>query len=217
MFGLVTLEIRSSLAQQIMAVESAFASSFKTDSEIPAVAKVRLKKEALAESYTPVAIFTDSSCPIIGCDQLGELHISTTQYGLAKLQQQILQDHTIGGIVNVSSIDSIVPYQITNDSIVALVGKVENGLGQVKLRLFRHQNPATDAAVEERLKQLVHELGLSEPEALNYGKQLAIFRLTGVTPNAVLRLASFVGTQNIGEFQSFRLQSTELEISKTSL
>lgn len=204
-FGSVTAEVRDNLVQQLSSVESVFATAFNMDPEVPAVAKVVLKKDALAKSHRPEALLTDNTCPIIGIDQFGELLTRVTPAGLTKLKRRILQDQTKAGIANISTIENIVPYSIVSEATKELAQKVDGGLNKIKIRLFKHQNGAVDTAILRRFLEIIHELQMPEPEVLNYGKQLRIFRLTEVTREAVLRLASFVGTQNVSEFQSFRM------------
>ncbi|MFN8655617.1 MAG: hypothetical protein U0105_04710 [Candidatus Obscuribacterales bacterium] len=63
-FGEVTGELRQSLSDQVSTVERDFADSFKRFPDVPAVAKVKLKKEALAKSHRPHSLFSDRTCPI---------------------------------------------------------------------------------------------------------------------------------------------------------
>ncbi|MGB2822963.1 MAG: S8 family serine peptidase, partial [Phycisphaerae bacterium] len=52
---------------------------------------------------------------------------------------------------------------------------------------------------------LIHSMRLPAPDALPYASGLRIFRVCGVTPDMVERLAGFVGTQSLGAFPQFRL------------
>ncbi|HEY9683238.1 MAG TPA: S8 family peptidase [Drouetiella sp.] len=201
----VTPELRNNLSTQLASIESLFATAFDTSPDVPAVAKVVMKKEALAKSHRPDALLTDRTCPIIGVDQFGELLTQVTPAGLSKLKSRILRDKTKVGQANISAIENIVPYRIVSEVVESLVEKVEQGLKAVKVRLFKHQNKTMDLAILQRFLEIVRESNLPEPEVLNYGKHLRVFRLTEVTPDAVLRLASFVGTQKISEFQTFRM------------
>lgn len=67
-----------------------FEEEFNRWPDLPAVAKVTLKKEALAKSHRPTALFTNSTCPIIGTMGFGELLISVTPTGLSQLKNKIL-------------------------------------------------------------------------------------------------------------------------------
>lgn len=202
-FGQVTGELRQSLSEQVSTVEHDFAPSFERWPDIPAVAKVKLKKEALAKSHRPHSLFSDRTCPIIGIDEFGELLTAVLPQGLRDLKTKLLTDQTKIGEANISTIAEIKPYKVEEDQLGELVKKVEEGLSKVKLRLFRYKDQVKDAALLRGLLELMHELELPEPELLNYGKRMRIARVTGIKPNHILRLAGYVGTQNISEFPEF--------------
>lgn len=215
MFGDVTRELRQSLTDQVSTVERDFAESFKRWPDIPAVAKVTLKKEALARSHRPMSLFSDRTCPIIGIDELGELLTAVEPRGLQQLKSRILTDITLVGEANISTIATIAAYKVEEDEIASLVKKVQDGLEKVKVRLFRHKNPGSDHVLLRGLLELLSELKLPEPELLNYGKQLRIMRVTGIRPDHVLELASYVGTQNVSEFPALVPSSPPVMTSRS--
>lgn len=202
-FGQVTGELRQSLSDQVSTVERDFADSFERWPDIPAVATVKLKKEALAKSHRPNSLFSDRTCPIIGIDEFGELLTAVLPQGLKDLKTKLLTDKTRTGEANISTIEEIKAYKVEEDQLNKLVKKVREGLSKVKLRLFRYKDPSKDAALIRGLLELMNQLELPEPELLNYGKRMRILRVTGIKPENVLQLAGYVGTQNISEFPEF--------------
>jgi hypothetical protein len=202
-FGQVTGELRKGLSDQVSTVEHDFEESFQRWPDIPAVAKVKLKKEALAKSHRPHTLFSDRTCPIIGIDEFGELLTAVLPQGLKDLKNKLLTDKTKSGEANISTIEEITAYKVEDDQLTELVKKVTDGLNKVKLRIFRYKDQTKDAALLRGLLELMNELGLPEPELLNYGKRMRIMRVTGIKPNDVLRLAGYVGTQNVSEFPEF--------------
>ena len=125
--------------------------------------------------------------------------------GLKDLKTKLLTDKTKIGEANISTIEEIKPYKVEEDQLTDLIKKVTEGLNKVKLRLFRYKDQVKDAALLRGLLELMNELGLPEPELLNYGKRMRmrIMRVTGIKPDDVLRLAGYVGTQNVSEFPEF--------------
>jgi hypothetical protein len=202
-FGQVTGELRQSLSDQVSTVERDFAESFQRWPDIPAVATVKLKKEALAKSHRPQSLFDDRTCPIIGIDEFGELLMAVQPQGLKDLKSKLLTDKTKIVEANISTIEEIKPYKVEEDQLAELVSKVQEGLSKVKLRLFRYKDQVKDTALLRGLLELMNQLGLPEPELLNYGKRMRIMRVTGIKPENVLQLAGYVGTQNISEFPEF--------------
>ncbi len=83
-FGDVTQTIRENLASQISDVKSFFASSFAARPNVPAVARNTFKLAAVAKSHFPKTILNESTCPVIGCDALGQHLASATPEGFAE-------------------------------------------------------------------------------------------------------------------------------------
>src|SRR5437016_2249378 len=66
LFGPVTDDVRNNLVGQVAAVGNFFALSFKSMPEVAAVARVKLKAEAVAKTHRPYDLFNPDTCPIIG-------------------------------------------------------------------------------------------------------------------------------------------------------
>ena len=88
-FGEVTPTVRENLASQISDVKEFFASSFLDRPNVPAVARISLKLAAVAKSHFPKTILNESTCPVIGCDGLGQHLASATPEGLDALSEAI--------------------------------------------------------------------------------------------------------------------------------
>ena len=64
-------KLRDFIRSRINELKQAFNKDFSLYPDVPAVGKVRLKKDALAKSHRPTKIFNDKTCPIIGVGRFG--------------------------------------------------------------------------------------------------------------------------------------------------
>lgn len=198
-------EQRQRLRGDIARVEAAFASVFQLTPNVPAVARVQLKEEAIAKSHRPSALLT-AATPVIGVERFGELLVSVKPSGLRTLSDRINSDDTKVRRADISTIRSIEPYtqaNVLHDDIESLAAAVTRE-GVLKLRLFDHRNSALNAIVYKAFLEHVKSLGLPVPEELPYGGDLRIFRVRDVTDNAVEPLARFVGTQSLSLFPKYQ-------------
>lgn len=201
-FHPVTPELRSELITQLSNLENVFASSFSSQPEIPAVAKVVLRREALAKSHRPTHLLSEKTTPIFGAGQFGELFTTVTQQGLAKLKTKISQDQTIAGKANISTIQKIEPYTIDAAEIVLTVAKVNDGVTKLKVKLFRHGNSILNDAILAGFYSKCKQLNLTVTP-LNYGRLMTVFKVSNLTSESVSALCLFSGIQTVSEFQEF--------------
>lgn len=216
-FGdVVTLEMRQHFNTQLSAVEEHFAASFQSEPGVPAVAVVTLKREALAKSHRPLDLFNDDTCPIIGANKAGELYVSATPQGLARVRERMLRDSK-SATANVSTLEEILPF--TDLNALAAFGESADELAEesVRLRLFNFRREDANRNAVAALERIVGELDL-EVEELHYADGLKVFRIKAnenqerVSSRVVAALASFKGTQSIGPFPKYNLVRTQAHI-----
>ena len=195
-------EIRERNVQQLHSVEHYFDNWFKEDPHLPAVAKVILKKDALAKSHRPADLFAPNACPIIGCRDFGELFVSVTRKDLHNLRQKILTDQSHTAKANISTIENIEPFTAT-DAIGYIDPENLKENHELRFRIFLHDSPSVNKVLQERFANLIDKIGLPNPQELRYGKNMKVFRLSNVSSNHIDKLASFAGTQSLGTFPHF--------------
>lgn len=202
--------MRSLLLAQVDGLRRHFGAILSKQKELPAVARVVLKKEALAKSHRPQRLFDENTCPIIGGEAFGKLLVSVSAAGLDRLERDI--DGSTADVVkaDISTVEQIQPYTAEDAAgPLGLQGLSESvrelkGAG-IKFRLFEHKNAKRNDAVRRAFLELVCALALPPPEPLPYISGLRIYRVSDVKPKMVPRLAGFVGTQSVGVFPQFEL------------
>lgn len=209
-FDSVDQRVRDSLLGQVGQVRQYLQSVLKNGTELPAVARVVLKEQALAKSHRPNHLFDHNSCPVIGGETFGNLLVSVTPKGLGQLENRIGNVQTQNVTADLSTVERIEPF--TADDAVGSIGvdglskaMNERDTDTLKLRLFRHGNSALDDRVRAAFFELAESLGLAAPEPLQYFSGVRIYRLRGVSNELIHELASFVGAQSVGVFPQFRL------------
>ena len=96
-------EFRGMLSAQIIGVRDHFLTAFKDFPSVPAVARAKVRSDAIAKSHRPLKVLSTKTCPIIGAEGLGELLLSVTPRGLENLARAIETDKTRVGIANIST------------------------------------------------------------------------------------------------------------------
>lgn len=210
-FDEVTNETRAALEAELGDVESYFTPSFERR-RLPAVARVSLKKNAIAKSHRPIALLSKAGCPVIGAERFGELLIAVEANNLRQLRHEIRTAATKSGIADISTIQNIGPFTSENAAspigLRRLAEMVEREPRTLRIQAFVHRGPALNRQLDAAFQETVKALELPPAERLNYGPGLAVYRVRGVTPNAVRGLTSFVGVRNVAPFPVYRVVRT---------
>jgi serine protease AprX len=190
-FQTVDAGFRGLLASQVIGIRDHFVAAFKEFPGVPAVARAKVRPDAIAKSHRPTTVLSYKTCPIIGAEGLGELLLSVTPQGLENLARRIERDRTKEVVANLSTLRSFEAYQpsveLPSDEIA-------------KVKLFLHNNPGFDAAVDQSFYNVLRRFGIREPRQLRYGRGLKIYRLEVKRAEVVQALSAYVGTQSVGPF-----------------
>lgn len=190
-FGEVTPETRGQLAAEVMGIQKHFVHAFAAHPNLPAVARVKIKPEAVAKSHRPLTVLSKHTCPIIGAEGLGQLLVSVTAQGLENLARRIETDRTQVGIANLSTLESFTAFR-------PLIEVPEDAI--VKVKLFRHHDSSYDTELDKVFRQVVRHFGIRDPREIRYGRGLKIFRLHLKESELETALKNYVGTQSVGPF-----------------
>jgi serine protease AprX len=209
---------RRILLDNLTEVERQFEPIF-TKTNLPAVARITLREQALAKSHRPDKLFTARTCHIIGGEDFDQLLVSVNPKTLKRLVQTV-ETGTAEDIRNdVAKVVSVEPFtdrdalgDWTTESLEAYLR--EHRIRTLKLRLFNHRNPELNQTLFRALTRMAEQGNIAPPKELRYAPSLRIFQVqTPRHQNQLAELASFVGTQSLDVFEQFAIsaQSTVVQ------
>jgi serine protease AprX len=205
----VTKALRAELSESLDKIKEHFQKSFESYPEIPAVAKVVLREKAHAKSHRPTRVFDEDTCPIIGGDAPGELYVSVNEQGLGEVQARIRTGDTDKLKANISTIQELLPFReedaLDGESPEALAKHAKKKMAPIRLRMFRHQSDAVNAAIDAAAKEIAHDHGVEDIKSLDYGEGVQVFAISGASANAIRAMARFKGTQNVSLFPTYTI------------
>lgn len=193
-----TPEFRAALIDQADNVQSFFSKSFEDYPAIPAVARIKLRHEAIAKSHRPTKIFSKKTCPIIGAEGVGSLLVSVSPAGLSRLIYEIENDNTQKGRANISTLKFIEPFKPNLDV-------PEDCSEPLKIKLFKHRNDLSDKILEKTFHDsFLGKFKKTIQSEISYGPGIKIFRVTCYNSDLVDKLSHFVGVQSITKFPIYK-------------
>ena len=192
----VTLDVREWLVDQVLGVRDHFREAFAAHPGVPAVARARVRGDAVAKTHRPTHIFRGDTCPIIGAEGLGQLLVSVTLAGLDSLAHAVEHEQSQKAIANISTLESFnayaprieIPQPALDDCVLA------------KVNLFLHRIATGDVALERAFRQILTGSSVKDVKEIHYGPGLKVYRVIAGDSVIFQALSSFVGTQSIGAF-----------------
>jgi len=209
-FGAVDNILRMSFAEKIHAIKMSKLREEPKENH-KGIAKVILKKNAIAKSHRPTSLFNKTTCPIVGGRRFGELYISYDLKALDKLSDKILNNKSKTVEANISTLENIEPYSqedilgdIPLDSLYSNI----NNKSELKIKLFSHHSNSVDTCLIVEFLELIHKLGLSEPDEIFYTPEMKVYKLSNIKPQHITPLLNFSGIQELGFFPIFQTPNT---------
>ncbi len=214
-FGDYTDAVRVHLTTQLDEVQTHFDHHFRSWRGAPAVAKVQMKKEAIAKSYRPVEFFRDDICPVIGANRLGELYVSVAPAKIASLRHKLSTIATDREKAQLTAIASIRPYSLEDaidPAIRSITSQPAEFFPNVRYRLFRHRSDRENRTLDRAFDTLLQSLNISLSQELPYASDLKVFRLANVSRTAMAYLSAFGGTQSVSLFPDYHIVRTAARV-----
>lgn len=198
-------ELKKAFVAQVHDISKAFSDVLSPSLNLPAVARVSLKKNALAKSHRPTELFSEETCPIIGCEDFGSLLIRVSKAGLVKLLGKFAKNtHAVNAAI--STLVSMEPFKFE------LPSNFDSKKKSFKLRLFDHGSTSLNHKIKLQLMELARTIGISLPRQLNYGTHLQVFEVVCENISQINQLSSFVGTQSLNNFAEFGVESQAIPV-----
>lgn len=202
--------LRVSLLRDVGNLAGFFDAEF-TKSNLPAVARVRLAKDAIAKSHRPSRLL-DRTCPIIGNEDFGELLVSVRPEGLARFKDLVGQTTDKKIISDLGKITAIEPYRVQDviggQSIKHFTAHLrEAKVRELKYRLFTHRESRVDRELILAMEDFAKSLGMEAPVEMRYAPGLRLYRVVLPSPETAVELAGFVGAQSLDQFHHFSVST----------
>jgi serine protease AprX len=106
-FRTVDPEFRGSLGRQLGAFQESATPELSKVGTAPL--RVKLLSKALAKSHRPETLFSESTCPIMGAGQPGELFVKASPKGLNRLSETVAHGASKAVVKELSSVESFEP------------------------------------------------------------------------------------------------------------
>lgn len=214
-----TRDHRMALAAETDQTLRYFSDAFERYSNIPGVAKITLREEALAKSHRPLQLFSSTTCPIVGTLDFGELLVSATQKGLQSLKKKLLEGNSKKLVANISAIEKIEPY-LPDDRLQGehsdYQKAFEDGNQRVKLKLFDHKNAEKNSIVNSRLVEFARQNGI-DLQVLRYGSQRGILATKTNKLEVIEKLSNFIGLRSVSLVPKYKALDMELQTTPVGL
>jgi len=204
-------KLRDFIRSRINELKQAFNKDFSLYPDVPAVGKVRLKKDALAKSHRPTKIFNDKTCPIIGVGRFGELLIKVTPDRLDNLAKIVEETSSPQAEANITAIEDIVPNHLSDVlaglDLKALKQKYrENPKEPIKIQLFDYKDVNTNRKNKEIFTKLVAQLGAEILDVIKYSETLITYKVEVPEENVLDTLASYIGVRKLTFFPRYKVE-----------
>ncbi|WP_165228805.1 S8 family peptidase [Aquisphaera insulae] len=220
----VTEELREQLSNRLTQVKEYFRDDFSSAERFPLVAKVELRRDALAKTHRPTDLLNQETCPIIGGESLGQLLVSISPLGIERLQRTIDSGDTKPIRAAISTIETILPYTVEDvlggNSLHAIETAAEAEQRPLKARLFRHHSPADDVAADRRFHRVLSAAGINGVDPLDYAPNMRIYKIRNLKQHAVRQILGLRGILRtltpFPEFYPVKTASRKLEALTSS-
>lgn len=199
-FRTVDAEYRHSLSNQVLAIKQVYKNKLEKNRVAPC--RVKLIPKATAKSHRPGKIFSNSTCPIIGAGQMGELFLKASKIGLDNLQKIIENNETdqvTKELSCVESIEAITPKFRKKGlkSRKILSRSPKSGTGFVtRVRLFNYNDEFEQSQLLDEFEKKCSERNI-QISSKGYSSTSNIFAAVCQTEEDVDILAELIGVRSV--------------------
>lgn len=207
----VTQNLRQSLCGKVQETTTSLTASFMQWPQLPAVAKLTLRGNALAKSHRPIQLLDRAETPLIGAAELGALLISVTPTTLSQLNVQIASNETKTGRANISTIEDLRAYNNTDRlggedgwKVSDLLEWLRAGRS-LKAELFRFASDELNVSAEGQFNAWASQLG-AQLDRQDYLTSLKVYSLTSRRLDLVERILDFPGLRRLVPMPTYLLE-----------
>ncbi len=197
------------LEAEITHLEKDLEPIFENYPDIPTVIKAKLREKAIAKSHRPTEIFKRDTCPIIGLDKIGEIIISTTKTGLAKLKAIIEKPTSQKQKANITTIEKITKFE-DKDKLMGLSFKelynksLRKNKSYLKVILFDHHEETINESIKYKFYSWAKEKNIKIEEIAKLNS-LNLLRIIGSSEKEIEEITAHPSVRTVSFFPTYRI------------
>ena len=211
-FGEVNRELQDSEIAKLESINDYYEDLFCESSSVPAIIKIKMKKEAIAKSHKP-----DRFCnnmPIIGSGDLDEIFCMATRESITNTIQEINILPAKKFNANLTAIEDITPYyneEKISESLKTITNeefkKIENS---IRIELFKLDDEYKNEILKRYVNKKLDELGLGkQSKNIVYGDKINYIKVKLNSYNQIREIAQINGIRKIDYFCTYNSDSEQ--------
>lgn len=218
-FGEVTPQLQTEIANKFESVLDFYEDVFKENENIPAIAKITVKSEAIAKSHKPDDLCRN--CPIVGTEGLNELYIKVKKRTLQDTVKLVKNPPSKKVKANMTVINDIQPIKAEEKVSSALKLSAQDSFpiikDKIKIKIFDFDDDFDNDQIWNYVTNKLIALGLYEHhEIIKYGDRIKYIKIKVKSYDDIIKIASINGVKTVDFFQEYSLptsdfSSTELQ------
>ena len=213
-----TEELRMDIENQCIDLQQGFQESFHQFPATPCIAKVTMKKKAIAKSHKPTALFKSGTCPIVGSEKIDEILIKVTPSGLNHLINTVKASSTKEIQIALTKIEKIEPYTISEKIVIPNYNSLDVIDQAIKVKLFSFDDEADSEYYLQGFEKLLNDLNIADmAKRLKYTKSMNIYKVECCDKNILERIVSYPGVHKVSFFPQYACEQPNLEAAKNVL
>lgn len=212
-FGEVTEELQKKLVNEMDKLKSYYTDFFQENPNVPAVAKITMKEEAMAKSHKPNNFC--QNLPIIGSGKLDEIFIRISPEGIRKTKENLNtlpSERFKANITAIDSIDYITPNDVLSDELKTYFSETKNideGI-IIKIRPFEFVDIFDKNNFDIYFKKKIEDLNIDYKE-YSYDSSLHFYTMKIKNRESLEKLSSIVGVRHISPISYFSMLNDNLD------
>jgi len=208
-----TADLQNSISDKFEKVLEYYRAVFDENENLPAVAKMVVRPEAIAKSHKPNELCR--KCPIIGSEDLDENYIKVTKKCIQETLQLIKNPPSKLFKANITAVVDILPITVEDVISRTLVmsrnsEEFEKVKTRIKLKLFDFGDEYDDQQSRTYIEKKLQEFGYQDRyKVIKYGSSIELMKIEVDTYEELEKIASISGVKYIDFFQEYSLPGDE--------
>ncbi len=202
-FGDVNKDLQDEVINKLERLSIYYDDLFNETEVIPAIVKIKVKKEAIAKSYKP-----DRFCknmPIIGSEELDEVFCKVTKAGIERTIREVESLPAIAFKANLTAIDDITPYydeEKISDSLRKITAAEFSSIdNSIRIKLFSLDTEYEDEILKRYVVNKLNNLGLDNNiKFITYGDKIQYIKVKLESYEQIQEISKINGIRKIDFF-----------------